>query len=265
MDSSTVDLDNNVVIWTLGNMPVGKYSLLTYQVKSAVSSSTAGNLSWNATWDGRTLLEENQHEMHTFNFTAESHLEFDLESIQLTEFPWTETRSTQPNRTYNYSLTVTNIGDQDTNDDWNEARRQEFLVAELAAGRLFAGRELRDDPALEPEVREVFDTFTMAAQIPPAGLGAYVISMARQPSDVLAVELLQKEAGMPRPLRVVPLFETVADLRRAGAVIRRLLGLPWYRQQLERHHGRRQEVMIGYSDSAKDSFAPSSLSRAKTL
>src|SRR5205085_6026997 len=86
------------------------------------------------------------------------------------------------------------------------------------------------------------------AALPPDALGAYVISMATRPSDVLAVELLQKEARLPRPLRVVPLFETIEDLRNAGAALGALLDVPWYR---ERCAGR-QEVMIGYSDSAKD-------------
>ena len=54
--------------------------------------------------------------------------------------------------------------------------------------------------------QEVIDTFRMARQIGPDGLGAYIISMARQPSDVLAVELLQKAVGNPNPQRVVPLF-----------------------------------------------------------
>ena len=56
-----------------------------------------------------------------------------------------------------------------------------------------------------------------------------MITMARAPSDVLAVELLQKEAGVPDPLRVVPLFETSRDLQNAGAVLEALLRIPWYR------------------------------------
>ena len=88
----------------------------------------------------------------------------------------------------------------------------------------------------------------MCARQPEGVLGAYVISMAHAPSDVLLVELLQREAGMARPLRVVPLFETLADLDRAGEVIARLLDIEGYRKRIAGH----QEVMIGYSDSAKD-------------
>jgi phosphoenolpyruvate carboxylase len=81
----------------------------------------------------------------------------------------------------------------------------------------------------------------------PASLGSYVISMAGAASDVLAVQLLLK-AGLTRPMRVVPLFETLRDLDNAGPVMERLLGLPGYRPRLQGP----QEVMIGYSDSAKD-------------
>ncbi|MCI23899.1 phosphoenolpyruvate carboxylase 4-like, partial [Trifolium medium] len=53
-------------------------------------------------------------------------------------------------------------------------------------------------------------------------------------------------------LRVVPLFETVKDLRGAGAVIRKLLSIDWYRQHIIKNHNGHQEVMVGYSDSGKD-------------
>jgi phosphoenolpyruvate carboxylase len=128
--------------------------------------------------------------------------------------------------------------------EWSEAERQAFLLAELASRRPLIPRQM---PA-EPVVQDVFETFRMAAQQPPGSLGAYVISMAAAASDVLAVELLQKEAGVQPPLRVVPLFETVFDLRRCADILQQLLDLEWYRH----HIGGRQEVMIGYSDSAKD-------------
>src|ERR671920_2533723 len=65
------------------------------------------------------------------------------------------------------------------------------------------------------------------------------------------VELLQREAGIARPLRVVPLFETARDLRAAADVMNGLLSIPWYRARVMRDEGR-QEVMVGYSDSSKD-------------
>jgi phosphoenolpyruvate carboxylase len=127
---------------------------------------------------------------------------------------------------------------------WSEEERQEFLVRELGSRRPLIPPDLVTSDA----VRDVLGTFDVIAREPEGSLGAYVISMATSPSDVLAVELLQREARVARPLRVVPLFETLSDLEGAGAAVGRLLALPWYR---ERAQGA-VEVMIGYSDSAKD-------------
>jgi phosphoenolpyruvate carboxylase len=126
---------------------------------------------------------------------------------------------------------------------WSEDERVAFLVRELEGRRPLVPRDLE----ASEEVREVFATLEVAAQAPPEALGAYVISMARAPSDVLAVELLQREAGMRRPLRVVPLFETVEDLSSAEQTMNALFEIPWYRRRIDG----RQEIMIGYSDSAK--------------
>lgn len=128
--------------------------------------------------------------------------------------------------------------------EWSEEQRQEFLLRQLEAQQPL----IPDDLELEEDAREDLRTFRAIATIPRQSLGAYVITMASQPSDVLVVALLQKETGIREPLRVVPLFETAADLHRAGETMSRLLSIDWYRRFIER----RQEVMIGYSDSAKD-------------
>lgn len=128
--------------------------------------------------------------------------------------------------------------------DWDEAVRQEFLLEELGNHRPL----LPADYQASADTAEVLATCRVAAAAPAASLGSYVISMAGQPSDVLAVQLLLKECGLRRPLRVVPLFETLDDLDNAGPCIDRLLGLDAYREALAGP----QEVMIGYSDSAKD-------------
>jgi phosphoenolpyruvate carboxylase len=129
-------------------------------------------------------------------------------------------------------------------DAWNEEARMAFLVRALSHG-------VPPLPATldaTPEVTDVLATFRMIARLPASAFGAYVITMASQASDVLAVEYLQRAARVPSPLRVVPLFETSADLGRAGGVLESLLRVDWYRDRI----GGRQEVMIGYSDSAKD-------------
>lgn len=128
--------------------------------------------------------------------------------------------------------------------DWNEEQRCRFLIEELSNRRPLL------PPAWEPspEVAEVLDTCRIVASQPSELLGSYVISMASNPSDVLAVKLLLKETGVNWPMRVVPLFETLADLDNAATAIDSLLSLQGYRDIA----GDEQEVMIGYSDSAKD-------------
>lgn len=82
-----------------------------------------------------------------------------------------------------------------------------------------------------------------------ASIRHYVISKCASVSDIFETLLMSKEAGLD--LDIVPLFETIDDLRRAAATLDALLEEPIYRLQLERRGGV-QEVMIGYSDSTKD-------------
>ena len=127
---------------------------------------------------------------------------------------------------------------------WDEDARVTFLTRELENPRPLIPRGLQPDA----EVQDVLETFRAIATMHPESLGACIITMAQQTSDVLAVVLLQKELGVPQPLRVVPLFETAADLERAPQVLERLLAIDTYRKRI----GNCQEVMVGYSDSAKD-------------
>ena len=128
--------------------------------------------------------------------------------------------------------------------EWDESKRLEFLVRELPNPRPLIPPGLKTSPA----VSDVLDTFRMIAQTLPESLGSYVVTMTHQASDVLVVELLQKEMGAERPLPVVPLLETAADLRRAPEILDRLFAIDWYRARINGL----QEVMVGYSDSAKD-------------
>ncbi|MBC3347926.1 phosphoenolpyruvate carboxylase [Pseudomonas sp. SWRI196] len=129
-------------------------------------------------------------------------------------------------------------------EDWSEEQRIGFLLEELNNRRPLLPAHFKPSA----DTAEVLATCREVAAAPAASLGSYVISMAGAASDVLAVQLLLKEAGVLRPMRVVPLFETLADLDNAGPVIEQLLLLPGYRSRLQGP----QEVMIGYSDSAKD-------------
>ncbi|CAI8606910.1 unnamed protein product [Vicia faba] len=128
--------------------------------------------------------------------------------------------------------------------EWSEEKRQQWLLSELSGKRPLFGTDL---PQTE-EIKDVLDTFHVIAELPSDNFGAYIISMATAASDVLAVELLQRECHVKQPLRVVPLFEKLADLEAAPAALARLFSIDWYRNRING----KQEVMIGYSDSGKD-------------
>ncbi|MBY8299709.1 phosphoenolpyruvate carboxylase [Vibrio fluvialis] len=133
------------------------------------------------------------------------------------------------------------IGDY---NQWSEQDKIAFLTNELASKRPLLPRDW--EPSAP--VKEVFDTCKIVAAQPREAFGAYVISMARTASDVLAVHLLLQESGCPYRMDVCPLFETLDDLNNAEKVITQLMGIDLYRGFIQNH----QMVMIGYSDSAKD-------------
>jgi len=127
---------------------------------------------------------------------------------------------------------------------WDESEKQAFLLRELTGKRPLIPSNWQPSD----DVAEVVSTCRLIATQPSQALGSYVISMASKPSDVLAVLLLLKETGCPHPMRVVPLFETLDDLNNASGCMSELFAIDWYRGYTKGH----QEVMIGYSDSAKD-------------
>ncbi len=129
-------------------------------------------------------------------------------------------------------------------ESWSEADKQAFLIRELNSKRPLLPRYYQ----LSDLTREVLETCRVIADAPQGSIAAYVISMAKTPSDVLAVHLLLKEAGCQFALPVAPLFETLDDLNNADDVMSQLLGIDWYRGFIQG----KQMVMIGYSDSAKD-------------
>ncbi|GJD61658.1 phosphoenolpyruvate carboxylase [Methylobacterium frigidaeris] len=135
----------------------------------------------------------------------------------------------------------------------------EWLEAEL--GRPLDG--LPDLSSLDEEARETLATFRLVAEMRGSldreAFGAFVLSMTHSVPDILGVYLLAKTAGVfldaagieVCPLPIVPLFETIDDLRAAPAIMRALLKVPVVRRSA-RQQGGVQEVMIGYSDSNKD-------------
>lgn len=113
------------------------------------------------------------------------------------------------------------------------------------------------DDAAVTRLRDVFSTLADSrVRYGAQATGPYVISMARSAADVLAVLALARMGELVDnddhvPLDVAPLFETVADLQHAGDSLRSSFDDPVYRQHLARR-GKKQMVMLGYSDSSKD-------------
>ena len=125
-----------------------------------------------------------------------------------------------------------------------EDKKIQLLNKSINQKKYFVNKiNLRDKENLE-----VWKTFKQISKEPEQCMGAYVISMTSKASDILSVYLLQLQAETKNLLRVVPLFETLDDLKNAKDVMQNLFKLPWYRKMINS----KQEVMIGYSDSSKD-------------
>ncbi|MEM9265936.1 MAG: phosphoenolpyruvate carboxylase [Cyanobacteria bacterium P01_F01_bin.13] len=149
-------------------------------------------------------------------------------------------------------------------NDFSEPEKVEWLTSELSTRRPLIPTEL----PISEKARETVATFHMVRKLHQEFgqdiCRSYVISMSNYASDILEVLLLAKEAGLYDPatgigsLHIVPLFETVEDLRRSTAVMEELFELPLYLSMLKGGYGADeptalQEVMLGYSDSNKDS------------
>src|SRR5829696_7375371 len=145
--------------------------------------------------------------------------------------------------------------------EMGEAARAALLRKLLADPNL----SLPEPEGVSEETRRVLETFGRIRRAKKEHSGnpveTFILSMARNASDVLSVQLLARRAGLlevdeggrctANNLRVTPLFETVEDLRRAPEVLGYLLEDPFYRSSL-RASDDLQEIMLGYSDSGKD-------------
>ncbi|MCF3933074.1 phosphoenolpyruvate carboxylase [Acuticoccus sp. M5D2P5] len=139
----------------------------------------------------------------------------------------------------------------------DEEERIAILTRELATARLLVSPYLDYEAETEKELEILRHAAAAREQYGEAVIENAIISQASAASDVLEVALLLKEVGLMRPtdqtlaLNIIPLFETIADLRAGPAIMERLFSLPAYRPLLD-SRGRMQEVMLGYSDSNKD-------------
>lgn len=150
--------------------------------------------------------------------------------------------------------------------EWDEARRRDLLDGELAKPRPLT----LPNAELGHEAQAVMDVYRVAAthihDWGTAGLGGLIVSMTRDVSDLLAVYVLAREAGlvinteqgMVCQLPVVPLFETIEDLERSPGILGAFLAHPLTQRSLAYQQAQQgeaqpvQQVMIGYSDSNKD-------------
>lgn len=129
-------------------------------------------------------------------------------------------------------------------EQWDEEKKQHFLLEQLASRRPLIPQKWPKSADTE----EVLATCRVIAKQPKTALSHYIISMAKQASDVLAVALLLKESHVQWNMPIMPLFETLDDLNNAPQVMNDLWRSNWYQQYM----GGKQTVMIGYSDSGKD-------------
>ncbi|WP_280356453.1 phosphoenolpyruvate carboxylase [Nocardia otitidiscaviarum] len=143
----------------------------------------------------------------------------------------------------------------------DEAQRVELLAAELTTRRPLVGPNARLSELATKELGVVRAARTALDDLGADTVPNYIISMCTSVSDMLEAALLLKEAGIldpgdaqtppSSPVGVVPLFETIDDLRHGADILVAALEVPAY-QRLVAARGMRQEVMLGYSDSNKD-------------
>jgi phosphoenolpyruvate carboxylase len=143
----------------------------------------------------------------------------------------------------------------------DEAAKVELLLAELAQPRLLYSPYEQYSDETASELGVLLSARAIRQRYGARAIRNYIISHTETVSDLLEVLLLQKETGLlhtgahgtnPRSdVMVIPLFETIPDLQRAGDIMGAWMALPIVKAVIEQQ-GRLQEVMLGYSDSNKD-------------
>jgi len=146
----------------------------------------------------------------------------------------------------------------------DEEARIALLVDEIASPRPLYSPHLAYSEEAQGELDIFFAAHELRHHFGAAALPNAIISKTDGVSDLLELALLLKESGLLLPtggaepggqptlaMNIIPLFETIADLRRAPAVMDRIFGLPGYRA-LVASRDDEHEIMLGYSDSNKD-------------
>ncbi len=158
-------------------------------------------------------------------------------------------------------------GFEDSNySKWDETKRKDFLIKELAIPRPFLLPDLNPGPEAEFMLSAFRVVASYVKRYGTPGIGAFIVSMTRSVSDLLLVYLylretgllIQTDQGLVSPFNIVPLFETIQDLENAPGIIREYLDQKIVRKSLEyqrkekRFSKAQQQIMLGYSDSNKD-------------
>jgi phosphoenolpyruvate carboxylase len=141
----------------------------------------------------------------------------------------------------------------------DEAERERMLVSELAHARPLVSPFLEYSEETLGELGIFHAAREGQAKYGREALPHHIISKTTSASDLLEVAVLLREAGLLRPgakptasVRIVPLFETIADLRGCAEIVERFLAMPGVMHLVRESWGNTFEVMLGYSDSNKD-------------
>ncbi|MCB1934678.1 MAG: phosphoenolpyruvate carboxylase [Nitrosomonas sp.] len=139
-----------------------------------------------------------------------------------------------------------------------ENDRIEWLLKEISSPRPLLSPYLEYSESTQGELRILQKAAHIHRRFGPAAITNYIISMTTHIINVLEVALLLKEVGLLQAgenpqlgLNIIPLFETISDLRSCGKIMDQLFSLPYYKKLLASRNNV-QEVMLGYSDSNKD-------------
>ena len=142
----------------------------------------------------------------------------------------------------------------------DEAAKRTLLLGLLNDARTLEVQGVEYSPHTQGELAIFRMAKVMRRRFGHQAIRHYIISHTETVSDLLEVLLLQKEAGLMRStldaqaindLIVVPLFETIEDLRNAAPIMREFYALPGIKAMVTRS-GAEQDIMLGYSDSNKD-------------
>jgi phosphoenolpyruvate carboxylase len=142
--------------------------------------------------------------------------------------------------------------------DLNENERREVLLAALQSGKPLLGDIEQYGAIAQGELRIMQAAAQIHQRFGRAALPNHIISMTESVSDMLELALMLQQSGLLEGgddpvlhVNIIPLFETIDDLRGCGVIMDQLFSIPYYRKLLA-SRGDTQEVMLGYSDSNKD-------------